>query len=58
VVVDEHRSLVTSANFTYSGQSQNIEVGVLLDDASFAKALATQLGAAAAAGIFRRWPGP
>lgn len=58
VVVDEHRSLVTSANFTYSGQSQNVEVGVLLEDASFAKTLAAQLGAATAAGIFLRWLGP
>lgn len=54
VVIDQKKSLVTSANFTYSGQARNIEVGVLLEDVAFANALSAQLGAATAAGIFVR----
>src|SRR5690606_35423622 len=32
IVVDERWSLLSSANFTYLGQHQNIEAGVLIDD--------------------------
>lgn len=35
-VVDGRRALVTSANFTFSGQMRHIEVGVLIDDVRFA----------------------
>lgn len=42
VVVDDRHAFVSSANFTYSGQEQNIEVGVLLDDPIFAEHLANQ----------------
>lgn len=42
VVVDGARALVSSANFTHSGQERNIEVGVLVEDASFASFLAGQ----------------
>jgi phosphatidylserine/phosphatidylglycerophosphate/cardiolipin synthase-like enzyme len=42
VVVDGARALVSSANFTQRAQEQNIEVGVLIDDASFATFLAGQ----------------
>lgn len=40
IVVDDARALVTSANFTNRAQSRNIEVGVLLHDAGFARELA------------------
>jgi hypothetical protein len=42
VVVDGARAFVSSANFTQRAQEQNIEVGVLIDDASFASFLAGQ----------------
>ena len=53
IVVDERRSLITSANFTDRGQTRNMEVGVLLDDADFARGLAAQWFSALAAGVFR-----
>lgn len=40
IVVDDARALITSANFTSRAQSRNIEVGVQLDDATFARELA------------------
>ena len=42
VVVDGLKAFVSSANFTQRGQERNIEVGVLIEDASFASYLAGQ----------------
>ncbi len=42
VVVDGTRAFISSANFTTRAQERNIEVGVLIDDASFAGFLAGQ----------------
>jgi phosphatidylserine/phosphatidylglycerophosphate/cardiolipin synthase-like enzyme len=42
IVVDETWSLVGSANFTHNAHARNIEVGVLIEDAAFAAALASQ----------------
>lgn len=42
VVVDGRRAFVSSANFTQRGQERNIEVGVSIDDPSFASFLAGQ----------------
>jgi phosphatidylserine/phosphatidylglycerophosphate/cardiolipin synthase-like enzyme len=42
VVVDGARAFVSSANFTQRAQERNIEVGVLVEDASFASFLAGQ----------------
>ncbi len=42
VVVDGAKAFVSSANFTQRGQERNIEVGVLIEDASFASYLAGQ----------------
>lgn len=53
VVVDSRRALVTSANFTDRGHSRNIELGVLVDDAPFAAALARQWRGAVETGLFR-----
>ncbi|WP_441293152.1 phospholipase D-like domain-containing protein [Sorangium sp. KYC3313] len=41
VVVDSAKAL-SSANFTQRGQERNIEVGVLIEDPSFASYLAGQ----------------
>jgi len=40
--VDGMKAFVSSANFTQRGQERNIEVGVLVEDASFAGFLAGQ----------------
>jgi phosphatidylserine/phosphatidylglycerophosphate/cardiolipin synthase-like enzyme len=42
LVVDGARAFVSSANFTQRGQERNIEVGVLIEDPSFASYLAGQ----------------
>ena len=42
VVVDARITLIGSANFTDRGQTRNIEVGVLIDDAAFARQVALQ----------------
>ncbi len=42
VVVDDRWALVGSANFTHNALARNIEVGVLVDDPSFAQALTQQ----------------
>ena len=42
IVVDEGYAFVTSANFTRLGQTQNMEVGVLIRDRGFAGKLARQ----------------
>jgi len=42
LVVDGARAFVSSANFTQRGQERNIEVGVLIDEPSFASYLAGQ----------------
>jgi phosphatidylserine/phosphatidylglycerophosphate/cardiolipin synthase-like enzyme len=49
-VVDGRYSLVTSANFTTSGQEHNIEVGVLIDDEVFSSKLESHFNALVSAG--------
>lgn len=53
-VVDATTAYVTSANFTERGTERNVEVGVVLPDAVFARRLAGQFAAARAAGWFVR----
>ena len=57
IVVDERRALVTSANFTDRGQSRNIEVGALIEEAEFARDLSAQWRALIAAGALSRYRG-
>lgn len=42
IIVDDEVALVTSANFSDAAQNDNIEAGVLVEDAKFARALAQQ----------------
>jgi phosphatidylserine/phosphatidylglycerophosphate/cardiolipin synthase-like enzyme len=42
VVIDERWTFITSANFTERGQERNLEVGVCIEDRSFASQLAAQ----------------
>ena len=37
IVVDQQKTLITSANLSYHGQEGNIEVGALIDNADYAK---------------------
>ena len=57
IVVDERWALVGSANFTNRGQTRNIEVGALIDDPAFARAVVSQFRSAMACGVFRTWLG-
>ena len=57
VVVDGGRAFVSSANFTQRGQERNIEVGVLIADASFASYLAGQWLGLIDAGLVVEWVG-
>lgn len=57
VVVDDALSFVTSANFTEAAQERNIEVGVLLEDAEFARSLQRQFDALLEAHVLLRAPG-
>lgn len=54
IVVDERLSFVGSANFTGRGQERNVEVGVRIDDAAFAKRLVHQWRQTAQSGGFVR----
>jgi hypothetical protein len=57
VVVDDLRAFVTSANFTEAAQERNIEVGVLVDGAAFARDLRVQFERLVASGTVTRVPG-
>jgi phosphatidylserine/phosphatidylglycerophosphate/cardiolipin synthase-like enzyme len=52
------RAFVTSANLTEAAQGRNIEAGVLLDDAVFARALRTQFESLIDRGYVRRLTRP
>jgi len=58
VIVDGQRSILGSANFTNRGTTLNIETGVLLHDASFARALLGQWRALIASAVLRRIESP
>ncbi len=55
VVVDGAKAFVSSANFTQRAQERNIEVGVLVEDASFAGYLAGQWLGLIDAGMLASW---
>jgi phosphatidylserine/phosphatidylglycerophosphate/cardiolipin synthase-like enzyme len=57
VVVDGAKAFVSSANFTQRGQERNIEVGVLVEDSSFASYLAGQWLGLVEAGIVGEYRG-
>jgi phosphatidylserine/phosphatidylglycerophosphate/cardiolipin synthase-like enzyme len=58
VVVDGAKAFISSANFTQRGQERNIEVGVLIEDASFASFLAGQWLGLIEAGIAGEYKDP
>jgi phosphatidylserine/phosphatidylglycerophosphate/cardiolipin synthase-like enzyme len=57
VIVDDEKAFITSANFTDRGQSRNIEVGVLIEDARFAEQLAGHWRQLIGEGLVRRYMG-
>lgn len=57
VVVDDVRSLVTSANLTEAAQERNIEAGVVVEDPSLARALRSQFDTLVDHGDLRKVPG-
>ncbi len=57
VIVDDERTLVTSANFTNRAQTRNIEAGVLIEDRAFSSELAAQWRQLVAEGLARRYRG-
>jgi phosphatidylserine/phosphatidylglycerophosphate/cardiolipin synthase-like enzyme len=57
IVVDERKTLVTSANFTEAAQMRNIEAGVYFEDSTLARSLIGQFEALISNGILCRLPG-
>ena len=57
IVVDECRTLVTSANFTEAAQIRNIEAGVFVVDSNLARSLVRQFEALISSGLLFRVPG-
>lgn len=57
IVVDDERSLITSANFTDRGQTRNIETGVLIEDKAFAEELAGHWRQLVSEGLVRKYLG-
>ncbi|WP_437303797.1 DISARM system phospholipase D-like protein DrmC [Sorangium sp. So ce388] len=55
IVVDDERTLITSANFTDRGQRRNIEAGVLIEDAPFAAEVSAQWRLLITADLVRRY---
>jgi hypothetical protein len=58
IIVDDREVLITSANFTTRAQHDNIELGVLIRDESFAARVSGQWRALVAHGLFREHRGP
>lgn len=57
IIVDDERTLVTSANFTDRGQSRNIEAGVVIEDKVFSEELAGQWRQLVSEGLVLRYAG-
>jgi len=57
IIVDDERTLVTSANFTDRGQSRNIEAGVVIEDKVFSEELAGQWRQLVSEGLLRKYEG-
>ena len=57
IIVDDELALVTSANFSEAAHSRNIEAGVLVDNAPFARSLRRQFETLAATQVLLRVPG-
>lgn len=56
IVRDDTQTLITSANLTEAAQERNVEAGVLIDDAAFARGVVGQFERLVAAGVLVRLP--
>jgi phosphatidylserine/phosphatidylglycerophosphate/cardiolipin synthase-like enzyme len=54
IVVDSARALITSANFTEAAHARNLEAGILIADATVARALQGQFNVLVERGLLRR----
>lgn len=57
IVVDDHRVLITSANFTEAAHKRNIEAGTVIADSILARALRAQFDTLVEHAALRRVPG-
>lgn len=53
---DEAHTLITSANLTEAAQERNVEAGVLVEDAAFARGVVAQFERLVDAGVLVRLP--
>ena len=57
VVIDDHRALITSANFTKAAHERNIEAGTVITDSNLARALRAQFDTLVDHAALERVPG-
>ena len=57
IVIDDHRALITSANFTEAAHKRNIEAGTVTTDSIIARALRVQFDSLVEQAALRRLPG-
>lgn len=57
IVIDDHRTFITSANFTEAAHKRNIEAGTVIADSIIARALRVQFDSLVEQAALRRVPG-
>ena len=57
IVIDDHRALITSADFTEAAHKRNIEAGTVITDAAIARALRAQFDTLVDRAVLKRVPG-
>ena len=57
IVIDDHRALITSANFTEAAHKRNIEAGTVITDSILARALRAQFDTLVDQAVLKRVPG-
>ena len=57
IVIDDHRALITSANFTEAAHKRNIEAGTVITDSILARALRAQFDTLVDRAVLKRVPG-
>ncbi len=57
IVIDDHRALITSANFTEAAHKRNIEAGTVITDSVLARALRAQFDTLVDHAALKRVPG-
>ena len=57
IVIDDHRALITSANFTQAAHKRNIEAGTVITDSIIARALRAQFDTLVDQAVLKQVPG-